>query len=43
VEEFLDINARKLSIRADVKNPEGWMVLPGASATIVVPSVGKGS
>jgi len=41
VEEFLDINARKLSIRADVKNP-GW-VIPGASATIVVPPLGKGS
>jgi WD40 repeat protein/biotin carboxyl carrier protein len=35
VEEFLDVSARKLSIRATVENP-GW-VIPGASATIVVP------
>jgi hypothetical protein len=35
VEEFLDVSARKLAIRATVENP-GW-VIPGASATIVVP------
>lgn len=40
VEEFLDVNARKLAIRAAVVNP-GW-VIPGASATVVVPPVGRG-
>ena len=35
VEEFLDTSLRRLGIRADVENP-GW-VIPGASATIVVP------
>jgi WD40 repeat protein len=36
VEEFLDTNLRKLTIRATVENPDGW-VIPGATATIVVP------
>ncbi|MBY0227988.1 MAG: hypothetical protein K2W96_01775, partial [Gemmataceae bacterium] len=36
VEEFLDSSLRKLAVRANVDNP-GW-VLPGATATIVVPA-----
>jgi WD40 repeat protein/biotin carboxyl carrier protein len=39
VEEFLDVSARKLAIRATVENP-GW-VIPGASATIVVPPLAR--
>ncbi len=38
VEEFLDTSLRKLTIRATVDNRGGW-VIPGATATVVVPPV----
>lgn len=35
VEDFLDTNLKRVTVRATLKNP-GW-VIPGASATVVVP------
>ncbi len=39
VEEFLDTSLRQLTVRATLENP-GW-IIPGSSATIVVPPLSK--